>query len=39
VLSHRTIVKTVHHRSDVVEMAQVAADLAEVAEVAAGEVR
>ena len=46
VLSHRTMVKTVHHRTDLAEVAQVAADLAEVeeltassAKVAAGEVR
>ena len=36
VLSHRTIVKTVHHRADLAQVAQVAADLAEVAELAAG---
>ena len=36
VLSHRTIVKTVHQRADLAEVAQVAADLAEVAELAAG---
>jgi hypothetical protein len=35
VLSHRTIVKTVHHRADLAQVAQVAADLAEVAELAA----
>ena len=35
VLSHRTIVKTVHHRTDLAEVAQVAAVLAEVAELAA----
>ena len=36
VLSHRTMVKTVHQRADLAEVAQVAADLAEVAELAAG---
>jgi hypothetical protein len=36
VLSHRTMVKTVHDRADLAEVAQVAAD---VPELAAGEVR
>lgn len=35
VLSHRTIVKTVHRRADLTEVAQAAPDLAEVAELAA----
>jgi hypothetical protein len=36
VLSHRTMVKTVHDRADLAQVAQVAADLAQVAELAAG---
>jgi hypothetical protein len=36
VLSHRTMVKTVHQRADLAQVAQVAADLAQVAELAAG---